>query len=243
MDRKLWYLKQCSLFEKLTPEQAARLESRALVRTFPRRSMIYTPTEPGRSVVVLAMGRVKIKDLTPDGKETILAFIEEGEMFGELAILDGEVRREYAEAVEDSKVLLIPREDLLWLMAQRQDFALAVTKLVGWRRQRIENRLRNVLFLPSRERLIRLLRELSESHGDRAGVGCTIRLPLSHQDLASLIGVTRETVTAVLGQLQAAGLVQVRRKRVAIVDCQRLWREASDSGAALPAARRDCPKL
>ncbi|MCI0460661.1 MAG: Crp/Fnr family transcriptional regulator, partial [Gemmataceae bacterium] len=234
MDRKLWYLKRCDLFERLTPEQAQRLDRCALLRTYPRRSIIYSPTELGQSVLVLASGRVKIKDLTPDGKETILAFIEEGEIFGELALLDEEPRREYAEAMEDAEVLVVPRQELLALMDQHPDLALSVTKLIGLRRRRIENRLRNVLFLPSRERMIRLLRELLEAHGQRQGERGEIRLPLSHQDLASLIGVTRETVTVVLGRLQGEGLIEVRRRRITITNCRRLYEEESEGEAHHP---------
>jgi len=226
MDGKLWYLKRCDLFEGLTPAQAERLERRAQMRTFGRRCLVYLPNEPGQSVLILARGRVKIKDVTPDGKETILAFIDEGELFGELALLDDERRSEYAEAVVDSQVLALPRDELLWLMGQRPDVALSVTKLVGLRRRRIENRLRNVLFLSSRERLVRLLQELVESHGIRRGNHCELGLPLSHQELASLIGVTRETVTVILGELQRDGLVQVRRCRITVLDCSRLVGEA-----------------
>jgi CRP/FNR family cyclic AMP-dependent transcriptional regulator len=227
MERKLWYLKRCDLFERLTPEQAARLERRALMRSFPRGTLIYAPTEPGQCVLVLVAGRVKIKDVTADGKESILTFIDEGELFGELAIVDDRARQEYAEAVTDAQVLAIPREDLLALMEQRPDIALSITKLVGLRRRRIENRFRNVLFLPSRERLVRLLLELMEAHGDRSGNSCSIRLPLSHQELASLIGVTRETVTVVLGQLQAEGLIRVKRRRLVVTDCRRLLQQST----------------
>lgn len=225
MDVKLWYLKRCDLFEQLTTEQAERLDRHAQMRIFKRRSLVYTPNEPGLSVMVLAEGRIKIKDITPDGKESILAFIEEGEMFGELAVLDGEPHRDYAEAVVDSRVLILPRDELLWLIGLRPDFALGVTKLIGLRRRRIENRLRNVLFLPSRERMIRMLHELMETHGDRQGNRCNLRIPLSHQDLASLIGVTRETVTHVLGQLQTEGLVEVQRRGLVLLDCRRLIEE------------------
>jgi CRP-like cAMP-binding protein len=234
MDGKLWFLKRCDLFERLTPAQAERLECHSRIRAFKRRSLIYLPDEPGQSVLVLARGRVKIKDVTADGKETILAFIDEGELFGELALLDHEPRCEYAEAVVDSQVLVIPRDDLLWLMGQRPDVALSVTKLVGLRRRRIENRLRNVLFLPSRERLVRLLLELVETPGVRRGNRCEIGLPLSHQELAGLIGVTRETVTVVLGQLQRDGLIQVRRRRITVLDCQRLASEAGGLAQPLP---------
>src|SRR5216684_8174756 len=156
MDGKLWYLKQCNLFERLTAAQSERLERHALIQAFPRQTLVYAPSEPGQSVLVLGRGRIKIKDLTPDGKETILAFIEEGEIFGELALLDGDARGEYAEAVAESQVLVVPADDLLWLMEQRPDVALSITKLVGFRRRRIESRLRNVLFLSSRERMTRL---------------------------------------------------------------------------------------
>ncbi|MBI1914385.1 MAG: Crp/Fnr family transcriptional regulator [Planctomycetes bacterium] len=222
MEGALWYLKRCDLFERLTPEQADRLNRRALVRQYKRNALIYSPTEPGQTVMVLAEGRIKIKDITPDGKETILAFIEEGELFGELALLDEGARQEYAEAAVDSRVLVLPREDLLWLMESRPELALSITKLIGLRRRRIENRLRNVLFLSSRERLVRILLELQESHGERYCNRCEIRLPLSHQDLASLIGVTRETVTVVLGELQRDGLIRVQRRRVTVTDCRRL---------------------
>ena len=65
----------------------------------------------------------------PDGRETIFAFVEAGELFGELAVLDDQPRREFAEAVEASLVLAVPREDLVWLMGRRPDVALSVTKL------------------------------------------------------------------------------------------------------------------
>jgi len=222
MERRLWYLRGCDLFENLTPEEAERLERRALFRTFKRNSLIYSPSDPGQGVMVLAKGRVKIKDITSDGKESILTFIEEGEMFGELAILDGQPRQDYAETVLDSEIVVVPRENMLWLMRTKPDVSLYITKLIGLRRQRIENRLRNVLFLPSRERMIRLLHELMEAHGDRQGNRCELRLALSHQELASLIGVTRETVTTTLGHLQVEGFIKAERRRLVIVDCATL---------------------
>ncbi len=227
MNQKLWLIKRCDLFERLAPKEIDRLERHAVMRTFRRRDIIYAPTDPGLSVMVLARGRAKIKCLTPDGKETILAFIEEGEIFGELALLDDDRRNEFAEALAEVQVLAIPREDLLWVMAQRPDVSLSITKLVGLRRRRIENRLRNVLFLSSRERMRRILLELVESHGTRKGDRGLIGLPLSHQELAGLIGVTRETVTVVLGQFQLEGLITVHRRRITVLDCNRLADERS----------------
>src|SRR5437660_391866 len=83
--------------------------------------------------------------VTPEGKEAILAFIEEGELFGELAVIDSEPRNEFAIAASPARVVAVPRDDMLWLMAQRADVMLSVTKLLGFRRRRVENRLRNIL--------------------------------------------------------------------------------------------------
>jgi CRP/FNR family transcriptional regulator, cyclic AMP receptor protein len=226
MTSNLWHLKQCNLFETLTPEEAERLERRAMMRRFRKGGMIYFPDEPGQSVLVLASGRVKIKGLTPDGKELIFAFIDEGELFGELALVDDAPRGEFAEAVEDSEVLSIPRDELFRLMEARPGLALSITKLLGLRRKRIETRLKNVMFRSNRQRVIGVLLELLDSHGERLDQTWQLRIRLSHQELASLIGSTRETVTIVLGQLQYEGFIRVKRRCITVLDRERMIAES-----------------
>jgi CRP-like cAMP-binding protein len=233
MTEKIWFLKHCSLFEQLTAAQKKHLEEHAVLRVFARREIIYFPTDPGQSVLLLARGRVKIKVLAADGRETILAFIEEGELFGELALVDEAPRHEFAEAVSDTKVIAVARADMLWLMAQHAELSLAITKLVGLRRRRIENRLGNILFRSTRERVAALLLELLESHGEALPDGWLVRLRLSHQEMANLIGSTRETVTLILGRLQREGLIEVRRRRLVVVDRPRL---AAEAGTERPPA-------
>ncbi len=227
MSSKLWYLKRCDLFERLTPEQAEQLEGRAIMRRFGRGDIIYLPSEMARSVLVLASGRVKIKGVTPDGKEFIYAFIEPGEIFGELALVGDSPREEFAEALEASEILAIDRDDLFALMAARPDVSLGITKLLGLRRRRIEMRLRNIMFRSNRQRVLGVLLELLDAYGERSGSDWRIRLRLSHQELASLIGATRETVTIVLGQLQLEGFIRVQRRLITILDRDRLVAESA----------------
>jgi CRP/FNR family cyclic AMP-dependent transcriptional regulator len=238
MSETIWFLKRCPLFERLSPGESQRLEACARARTFTKREIVYFPNDPGQTVLLLARGRVKIKAVTPDGHETIFAFIEAGEVFGELALVDAEPRQEFAEAVEDSLVLALPREDVVWLMERRPDVALHVTKLLGFRRRRIENRLRNTLFRSTRERMVALVLELLQTHGQRATNGpWEIRLRLTHQELANLIGATRESVTLALGRLQRDGLIAVRRRLISVPDRARLA-AAADDCPGLTAARR-----
>jgi CRP-like cAMP-binding protein len=235
MSDKIWFLKRCELFERLNAEERRRLEIRAVMRTFRRNEMIYFPGEPGQTVLVVLRGKVKLKTITPDGKESILAFFVDGEMFGELALVDAQARDEYAEAVEDTQLMAIPCSELLAIMEQRPDIALHVTRLVGLRRRRIENRLRNILFRSNRERVAALLLELIETHGQKVVDGWQVRLDLSHQELANLIGATRESVTITLGRLQEDGLIRVQRRRITVLDRQGL--SADEQASPVPAAR------
>ena len=222
MTEKIWHLRRCNLFEQLTLEQISRLESRSLSRTYQRKSPIYLPGDHAKDVLFMAAGRAKICSLTEDGKQAIFGFIEPGELFGELAIVDAGERENYAEAVEKSTVIMIPSDALLELMEELPLLSIGITKLIGLRRRRIERRLKNLLFRSNRQRIVHLLLELVEQYGTRTPEGVLIRIKLSHQDLADIIGSTRETVTVVLGGLQREGYVVTSRRKIVVVNLERL---------------------
>lgn len=220
MSERLWYLKSCDLFQRLNPVQLAELEKRCRVRRFGRGAPIYLPADYADGVLLLAEGRVKIGSFTEEGKQTILAFIEPGELFGELALMGSEQREEYAEAVVKSTVILIPKEVMEELLAQNPEVSLGVTKLIGLRRRRVERRLKYLLFRSNRDRLVHLLLELVEQYGRQTAEGIELTIKLSHQDLANIIGSTRETVTVVLGELQNEGRIGLGRRKIVLKDLQ-----------------------
>lgn len=231
MSERLWYLKQCDLFQQLGPEQIAALEPRCRVRVFPRSSPIYLPSDHANGVLLLAEGRVKIGSFTEDGKQAILAFIEPGELFGELVLMGSPQREEYAEAVEKSTIVLIPSDAIEQLLLENPQLSLGITRLIGLRRRRIERRLKYLLFRSNRERMVHLLLELAEQYGRESPAGLELRIKLSHQDLANIIGSTRETVTVVLGELQSEGLLELGRRKIIVKDLARL---AGSVGVAVP---------
>lgn len=241
MVERVWYIKECQLFSRLTDEQFARLERRGRMRAFPRNSTIYMPSDVNDGVFLLADGRVRISSITPDGKQAILAFIEPGEIFGELALVEPGKREEYAETVVDSTIVLLPGDEVVRLMSESADLTLGVTKLIGLRRKRIERRLRSLLFRSNRDRLTTLLLDLVEQYGRTTPEGVLLEIKLSHQDLASIIGATRETVTVLLGEMQLEGLLNVSRQRIVVRNLKRLADAIEVPAPPVPEKRRTVP--
>ncbi len=219
----IWFLKRCQLLERLTEAELVELESRSLMRRFARGTPIYLPSEASDAVFLLAKGRVKICYLTPDGRQSILGFVEPGEVFGESALVDPESEREeYAEAVEASEIVWLPGDIIRRIAEQNPALSLGITRLIGLRRKRVERRLRQLLFLPIKKRLCHLILELAEEYGKVTPDGIALGIRLSHQDLAAVIGATRETVTVLLGELQSEGLIAVGRRKITVLEMDRL---------------------
>ncbi len=231
MSEHIWCIQKCRLFEQLSEADLRFLEQRSRVRVFPENSSVYFPREAADTVLVLVEGRIRLYSITPDGKQAILALIEPGELFGELALVGSEVREEFAQAVVTSRVVAIPRDAMETVLLKNANLSLAVTKIVGLRQRRLERRLKNLLFRSNRERLLGLLCELMEQYGRRIDEGLLIDIKLSHQDLAGLIGVTRESVTLALGELQLELLITVGRQRIVVLNEHKL---ALASGEAMP---------
>lgn len=226
MPERVWYLKRCDLFQQLDAAQLQVLESKCRARKFPAGTPIYLPADQADAVLLLAEGRVKLGNFTEGGKQTIMAFIEPGEIFGELTLVntgdEASQRDEYAETLVKSTVLLIPADTMRQLIEQNPHVSLGITKLFGLRRKRIERRLKYLLFRSNRERLVHLILELAEQYGRQTEIGVALEIRLSHQDLANIIGSTRETVTVVLGELQTERLLKLGRRKIVLTDISRL---------------------
>jgi len=222
MNEKYWYLKKCALFNQLTPDQLREVEASCFSREFSRGDAIYLPSDMSDSVLLLARGRVRIYHVTSEGKQAILSFIEPGEMFGELAVFEPSRRDEHAEAMERSQVVLMPGAVLHSLMNRHPQMSIALTRLYGLRLRRTERRLKSLLFRSSRDRLVHLLLELAEKYGQQHPNGLLLNTKISHQDMASAIGATRETVTITLGELQTKGLIRTERRQIFLQQLDRL---------------------
>jgi len=205
-DKEHWCIMASEVFASM--DEAERKRITGLVSHIPlrKRETVYAPGERAETLYILDRGRVKISRLTEEGRELTLDILQPGDLFGELSIgRDGGLRSTNAEALEDSVVCAIPRRDFEKLAASNPRFSFAITRWIGGRLNRIETRFENLIFKNVRTRLLTVLRELSGPYGERVPEGRKLTLKLSHQEIANLVGTTRETATLEINNLKREG--------------------------------------
>ncbi|GIW92102.1 MAG: hypothetical protein KatS3mg110_0143 [Pirellulaceae bacterium] len=191
-------------------------------RTLPPHTSVFVAGEAAESVYYVESGFVKIVSPTADGKELILTFVGRGAVFGEEALFGVRKREEFASIVEPAELWVLPSERFRQYLENDAQFA---TQWCGWvaeRWRRMERRLKHLMFLSHRDRVIHALLDLAEEFGEYRGATVLLHPRLSHQELAAYVGATRETVTSVLLELRAAGLVVAARRRLTLVAVDRL---------------------
>jgi CRP-like cAMP-binding protein len=214
---KLWYLKHINLFHGMSDEQMRMVEERTVMREIRRKEVLYLPGDAGDRIYLLKRGVVKISALTDEGKEIILALLRPGEVFGEEAVLEEAPRDHMAEAYEDALICVITRQDFMGILRAHPEMVFKVTKLVGFRLKTLRNRVEGLLFKGAPARLAQTLLDLAHEHGVRDAQGILLPLKLSQQDLASLIGVTRESVNLALADFRSRGLIETEGRALRLL--------------------------
>jgi len=218
MPDKHWYLKQIDLFSEMTREEMETLDRISAMKSFARGGIIYLPEDSSESVYLLKKGRVKISGLSEDGKEVTMDIIEPGEIFGELSLVDTGPRETVAEVQDDALLCVINRGNFEMLLKNKADLAFKVTKLIGLRRRIIENRLEDMVFKDVPTRLAKLLLRLAGDYRRKDENGIIISVKFSQQELANLIGSTRETTSHFLSLFRKAGMIGMQKRRILILD-------------------------
>jgi CRP-like cAMP-binding protein len=229
MKTKLWYLQNIDLFKEMAKEEMETLDRITSMSSAKKKEPIYLPGDPSRQVYLLKSGRVKISRITEDGREVTLALLRPGEIFGELEVLEETPRDTMAEALDDTELCIIQQEDFLKILKARPDLSIRLTKLIGFRLRNIESRIEELVFRDVPARLAHVLLEMAKEFGKQEGDGVRIGVRLTHQDLANLIGSTRETVSATLGDFKRQGLLHLDGRSILITSPQKLTRLFSPS--------------
>jgi len=216
--RALWYLKKIPLFQDISGETLQRLVTGIEMREVRRRQVLYLPGDPGQAVFFVHGGRVKISKVTPDGKELTLAYRGPGEIFGELVLIDGGPREEMAEATENALISELDRVEFEKIVQREGVIGYRLTKVVAQRRRDVENKIEQLVFKDVNAKLAELLLRLATEYGIEDSRGILVALKITHQEMANLIGSTRETVSLTLSQFKRRGLIQTDGRKVILAD-------------------------
>jgi len=211
-------LKSCPLFSQLTPSQldaVARFSRLVHVRAG---EMIIRETQPCEGFYVMAGGTVRIYKIAPDGRERTLHVVRPPQSFAEAAMFGGQAYPAFAEAIEDSQVILVRREPFLRMLREQPDCSLLLFESLSRWLHRLLDQLENESFLNARAKLASyLLREARRQTGKAAGTA-EIELTLAKKDVASQLGMAPETFSRAQADLESRGLIRPTGRRIEIVD-------------------------
>src|ERR1051325_7999255 len=175
-----------------------------------RGDFVYMPGDRANSVYYLKKGRIKLSVLSHSGKEIAIDIIQAGEMFGEFALIDESERSNMTQALDDVTILVFNKHDFVSLLKSQSNLALNYIRMVGDRRRRMEKKLSDITSKEVSSRICTLLHELSVNASPEGQMDQSF-IPLKHQDVASLIGASRQTTTSVLNDLMRCGFVELGR--------------------------------
>ena len=198
------------LFFGLSQDEISRATACAHTLHKTRGEFIYIPGERADYVYVLRRGRVKLSVLSESGKETAIDIIGPGEIFGEFALVDESSRSNMTQALDEVTMWVFDKRDFAQLLTQAK-LSMNYIRLVGDRRRRMEKKLSDVTSKDVPARVCELLREISASSSEVGGAARDPLVPLTHYDVASLVGASRQTTTSVLNKLERSGIIELGR--------------------------------
>lgn len=213
---KLWYLENFNLFKELDDESKKDLVKYLSDQVISKAQPIYFAHDPSNSIFMLKQGRVKITRTSSDGREMILAIINPGEIFGELAMIDDGERTDYAYSLDNSIICSINKEDFQKFVVKNPEINNKITRLIGFRLKKYTKRIEDLVFKDAGQRVISFILTLAEDQGKRIGGEIFIKPFLVHQDIAELTACSRQTVNSVLTDLRGRNFIYFDRKKLII---------------------------
>jgi CRP-like cAMP-binding protein len=205
------YLREIDIFRDLSAEEMAWLERTTRMIAVTKGQTIYRQEETAEALFLLKQGRVRLSRMSVGGKRLELAILDRGTFFGEMPLLGERMRQASAEALEDCVVCILSQADIERLVLRAPPVALRMLAVLGRRLSQSEARLEDLAYRSVPARLASVLLRLGHERGD-------VIDGVTHQELGDMIGAYRETVTKTLDEFQAAGHVELARRRIRLRD-------------------------
>lgn len=222
MSNKSEFLTQVPLFRDFSKKEMSLLAKIMQTRKYNKDSIILSKGEIGDSLFIIISGQVKVGILSKDGREITFSFITPNDFFGEMAILDRKKRSADISTVGDTEVAVLRGADFISLLKKHPQMAIKVISILSRRLRFADEQIESLGFFDVSRRLTKKLSQLTEEFGKKRKEGILIDLPLTHQELANLVGTSRETITRILNHFKKRGLIKVEKRKIIILNQKEL---------------------
>jgi CRP/FNR family transcriptional regulator, cyclic AMP receptor protein len=215
-------LRNHALFAQLTSGELDQLLAHARVAHYRHGEVIFHKASPGTGMMAVLRGQVRISAPSADGREIVLNMINAGEVFGEIALLDGKDRTADAVAQTDCELLVIERRSFIPFLASNPEVALRLLAVLCDRLRRTTEQVEDMLFRDLPSRLAKKLLSLAAAGGERTPRGLRIATRLSQRELGTMVGMSRESVNKQLRQWQLDGIIGTEQGCIVLSDERKL---------------------
>jgi CRP/FNR family transcriptional regulator, cyclic AMP receptor protein len=212
------FLKTIPLFSSLKDEEIEAIDRLSLTKKCTKDTIILLEDEEGDTLFVIMKGKVKVSTFSEGGKELIFTILGEGDFFGDMSLLDGRPRSATVISIEDTELKMIRRSDFHILIEKHPKIALRLLEALTLRLRRTDERLESLALLDVTGRIAGILLQLADEQGEKLNHSVIIKHRPTHQELANMVGTTRETVTRVLKQLENRNYITIDGKEIVIND-------------------------
>ena len=225
---RTYCLSEVDIFADLSPAEMDAIAAVAPMKTYAAGELLYSPHNPVQTLFILKKGRVRIFRVAADGRALTTALITPGTIFGEMVLLGQHMYDNYAEALDEAVVCVMNRSCVQQHLLSDPRIATRITEILGRRLIEMERRLSDTVFKSVPQRIAGTLATLAGQQR-RLGVGPrAAQVALTHEQLAALVGTSRETATKVLGEFADRGLIRLARGKITILDPAGVSAEAGD---------------
>lgn len=221
MDR-IELLKGVPIFSRLDKESLQRIADVSIERSYEKGEVIILQDTRVDGLYIVIDGSVRISRLSEDGRVKVLAILSAGDIIGEMSILDEELASATAEALEDSRLLFIKREDFQGILLKYPIITLSIAQILVKRLRLADEEIENLAFYSVRSRVIKTLIELVNRYGEKTSRGLKISFKFTHQELADMVGSSRETVSRIISTLEKEQLITNEGGYTIVKDIERL---------------------
>lgn len=219
-------LARAGIFQGVDPSAVQDLRTALEPVSFPRAHVIFAEGELGDRLYIIVSGKVKIGRKSPDGRENLLAVFGPSDMFGELSIFDPGPRTSTATTVTEVQAVTMDRTALREWIAKRPEIAEQLLRVIARRLRRTNNMLADLIFTDVPGRVAKALLQLAHDFGTQEGGMLRVTHDLTQEEIAQLVGASRETVNKALADFAHRGWLRLEGKSVLILEPQRLVRRA-----------------